>query len=110
MVRDDAAVQHVDDAVGALGDGGFVGDHQHGEIALAAQVGEQIEDPLAGDGVEAAGGFVGEQDGRVVGESAGDGDALTLAAGELGRALLVADVQADGMQQLVGLLLALARR
>ena len=54
--------------------------------AAAVFGGEAAQEPgdLASvSGVEVGGGFVGEQDGGVVGEGAGDGDALLLAAGEL---------------------------
>ena len=49
---------------------------------------EEAEDRVGGLGVEVAGGLVGGEDRRVVGERAGDGDALLLAAGERGGQLV----------------------
>ena len=42
-VLDDAAVLHLDDAVGALGNRGVVSDQDHG-VALAPQLLEEIDD------------------------------------------------------------------
>ncbi len=60
---------------------------------------------MPGLGVELAGGLVGDEQGGVVGEGAGDGDPLLLAAGEfagpLGRVVGEAD---EGQQQLDALL------
>ena len=44
----------------------------------------------AGNGVEVAGGFVGEDELRPGDQRASDGDALLLPAGQLGRAVLEA--------------------
>ena len=46
---------------------------------------EQADDVVAGLGVEVAGRLVGQDDGRLAGQRAGDGDALLLAAGEVVR-------------------------
>jgi len=43
---------------------------------------EEGHDLVAGLGVEVSGGLVGEDDGGVIDQGAGDGDALALAAGE----------------------------
>ena len=51
---------------------------------------------IAGFGVEVAGGFVGEDDGGLVDEGAGDGDALALTAGELVGLVVHAGLEADG--------------
>ena len=56
-----------------------------GRDALAADHGtQQFHHRQAGGGVELAGRFVGEQQGRSVGEGPGDGAPLLLSAGELG--------------------------
>ena len=50
---------------------------------VIADLFETVDDLLAGVGVEIAGGLVGHEDGRVVGQRAGDGDTLLLAARQL---------------------------
>ena len=52
--------------------------------------------------IEGAGGFGGEDEGGAVGQGAGDGDALLLADGELGGAIVQAILQADAFQQVGG--------
>src|SRR5262249_32893681 len=69
-------------AAGIAGDVGLVGD-QHDGDALAVEVLEDGHDLGGGRAVEHARGLVGEQQDRIVGEGAGDGDALLLAAREL---------------------------
>ena len=67
---------------------GAVGDHDHG---LAGPPGEAVEDLqhlAAGLEVEVAGGLVGEDQQRIVGQGAGDGHALLLAPGEAVRKAL----------------------
>ena len=49
--------------------------------------------------VEIAGGLVGQQDRRIVGERAGDRDALLFAAGELRRIVMAASRQPDFVEQ-----------
>jgi hypothetical protein len=55
--------------------------------ALVVEGPEQVEDLRAGAAVECAGRLVGEDEGRVVDESAGDRHALLLAAGKLARGM-----------------------
>ena len=76
------AVEHVDDAGGVGGERGIVCDHDDG-VALGVNFAEFFHDDVGGAGVEVAGGFVGEDEGRAGDEGASDGDALLLAAGEL---------------------------
>src|SRR5271156_1351130 len=59
---------------------------------------EESHDFVAGFGVEVSGGFVGEDDGGLVDQGAGDGDALTLAAGELVGLVHHAGAEADGFE------------
>ena len=61
----------------------IVCDHDNGQVELFVQFGDQGEDLLAGDTVEVAGGFVGEEEAGTGHEGAGNGDALLLAAGKL---------------------------
>jgi hypothetical protein len=87
---DDLAVAHVEDAVGDLSGVGIVGDHEDGLVELAAGVMEHLKDGVGVLGIEVAGGFIGKDDGGTGDESAGDGDALLLAARELVGAVLKA--------------------
>ena len=81
-MAEDLAVAERDLALGERGHLGIVSDHDDG-VALAMQVLQQFGDDLLVGGVEVAGGLVGEEDGWVVDEGAGDADALLFAAGEL---------------------------
>ena len=56
--------------------------HEDGEIAFGLEAGEHFPDGDAGDGVEAGGGFVEEEDFGFVDEAAGDFEAAAHAAGE----------------------------
>src|SRR3954447_23050656 len=71
---DHAAAHFVDDDV-------VVGSHDHGGAVLVDPV-QHVHDPHRGGGVQVAGGFVRQQDARLVDDGAGDGHALLLAAGE----------------------------
>ena len=79
----------------------LVGDEQDGEPQLDVDLLEQAQDGSGGLGVEGRGGLVTQQylGGRCQG--AGDGDALLLAAGELGRIGVGTGFQPDQGQQLV---------
>ena len=55
---------------------------------------QQLDDRVAGRGVEVAGRFVGEEQRRIVGQRARNRDALLLAAGELRRVMVRAVGQA----------------
>ena len=85
----------MDDAPGVAGDLVFVCDQDDGQPLLAVELLEHVEDLDAGARVEVAGRLVGEEEGGVVDEGAGDGDALLLAAGELGRLVFEPIGQAD---------------
>ena len=103
------AVAHHQDAVGVRGDFGIVGDQDDG-VAVVAQALEQGQDLLARLAVQRTGGFVGQQDRRLVDQRACDGHALLLAAGQFVRAVARAFGQADRGQCLPCALGALARR
>src|SRR5690348_5481788 len=81
LVSGDDTVLVVNHAVGILGDIVLVS-HENDSVALALQPIEQGHNLDAGLGVEVAGGFVREDDGRLVHQSARDGDALSLSTGE----------------------------
>jgi hypothetical protein len=61
-----------------------------------------VEDIGAGVGVEVAGGFVGEEDGGIDGEGAGDGDALAFAAGEFVGEVVGSFGEANEVEEFVG--------
>ena len=77
--HDAASLDHMD-AVGVAHGGQAVGDHQGG-AALHQPFEGGLDEGLA-LGVEGAGGLVEQQDGGVLEEGAGNGDTLTLAAGQ----------------------------
>ena len=80
-VLDDLAGRHHQNLVGLADQVQVVGDDDGG-LALDEFV-EGVEDELGGLGVQAGGGLVQDQDGRLADERAGDGQALALPAGEL---------------------------
>ena len=71
-------------------------------LRVAVDVEQQLDDLMPGRAVEVAGRLVGEQDRRIVGERAGDRDALLLAARELRRVVMAAIGEADLVQQRLG--------
>ena len=86
-VADDVAVGEEQHAVGDRRGVRVMGDHDGGLAERVDRAAQQREDLAAGRGVEVAGRLVGEHDARPRDERPGDGDALLLAAGELGRAV-----------------------
>ena len=96
-VGDDTAVEDLDLAGHALGDGVVVGDENDGRAGLMELV-DQGQDGLPGRLVEVAGRLVSEHDGGLADEGPGDRDALALPARELGRAGVGALGQADQLQ------------
>ena len=93
--RLDQAVAEMDDGAGIGGHVGLVGDHQDGDAEVAVEVGQQVHDLERGLAVEIAGRLVGEQHVGVGDDRAGDGDALLLAAGKLGRRMVPPVPEAD---------------
>ena len=84
-LRLDPAVPDPHDPPAPGGDVGLVGDDDDG-LALAVEVGEEVEDLVAGLGVEVAGGLVGQEERRALDQGAGDRHPLALAARHLVRA------------------------
>src|SRR3569833_297957 len=105
----DLAVADVNDAVGVLGDVGLVSDEDDG-VAFGLELIEERHDLHAGLGVEVAGGFVRQDDGRAVDQRAGDGYALALTTGELIGLVVHAGLEADIGQGLLGSFTALGGR
>jgi hypothetical protein len=97
----DRAIADGDDAVGVVGDVRLVGDEDDG-VALGVEVVEEGHDLDGGFGVEVAGGLIGEDDGGLVDEGAGDGDALALAAGEFVGLMVHALAEVDGFEDELG--------
>jgi hypothetical protein len=61
----------------------FVVRGHHDDVSLVREGPKQSEHPFHLDVVEMGGGLVGQEQGRVVGEGPGDGQALLLATGEV---------------------------
>lgn len=75
--HDDDAVAHVDGFVDVMGD------EDHGGAAGIPEAENFILHAHAGEGIESAEGFVEKKDFGMIDESAGEGDALSHAAGEM---------------------------
>jgi hypothetical protein len=82
------------------GDGVVVGDDDEAIAEIAMEPQKQIDDLVAGVNVEISGGFIGEDQGGTVAQGARDGDALLLAAGELGGTVIEAGTKADLVEEL----------
>src|SRR5215831_4772314 len=74
----DASPFENDDFVGPADSGKAMGDYDHG--ASVHQIGQRLLYQHFGFGVQMGGGFVEDEDGRVLQKRARDGDALPLAA------------------------------
>ena len=105
----DAAVAEHDDAVGDRRGVRVVRDHHDRLAELVDRLAQQGEHLVGRLGVQVAGRLVGEHHRRAVDQRARHGDALLLAAGQLGRAVREAVAEADGGdQRVVPLLVGLA--
>src|SRR5262245_28340458 len=96
-IPDDPAAAHLDPPREGRGDLPVVGDDEDGR-APPVQLAQEANDLGAGVGVEVAGRLVGEDDRRPGQDSAGDRDALALAARELGRGMTEAVREADALE------------
>src|SRR6478752_1031771 len=106
-VLDDLAVGHEHDAVGGLaGEAHLVGDHDHGH-ALLGELDHDVQDLVDHFRVQRRGGLIEEHHLGLHGQGAGDGNALLLAAGELGRKFGGLVPAADAFQQRHGVLVGL---
>src|SRR5579859_6593485 len=74
----DHSVAHANDALAVARYSRIVGHDDDRDLFFFIQFLEKVEDFSAGLGVERAGGFVGQQQGRIVYERPGNGDALLL--------------------------------
>ena len=104
---DDLAEVHDGDPLAEVPDHGeVVGDEDEGEVEVALQVPQQVDDLCLDGDVQGGDGLVGDDQLGLEGQRAGDADALALAAGELVRvAVVVLGVKADDLQQLLDPLL-----
>jgi len=90
----DATVVQLHHPVGAVGNGGIVGDHHDGQAVLVL-IGEQVEDLPARGLVQVAGRLVGKQHAGLVHESPGDGDPLALTPRKLTGTMMQAVIETD---------------
>src|SRR4051794_13782236 len=104
----EASTAHDADAVGQSEGLAEVVGHQHGGLGEAAfQLQELAVELQAGQGVEGAEGLVEQDQRRIGGEGAGEGDPLALASGELGGiAAALSRGEPDQLQHLARPLLA----
>ena len=108
-LADEGSVPHADQTVRGRSDPLIVGDDDEREPVLVQGL-EEPEHLEGGGAVEVAGGFVGEHDGRPVGQGAGDGDPLPLATGERRGQVTGPVGEADPLEELRGALPRLLRR
>ena len=74
--------------------------HEHQRhVLFTVNPNDQFEDEACVFAVEVAGGFVREQDGRAIGQAAGDGNALPFSARQLGGEMVEAMPQSNRLQQ-----------
>ena len=82
---DDLAVGHEDNAVGhRAGEAHLVGDDHHGDVLLVSQPDHDVQHFLNGLGVQRTGGLIEQDDLGLCTQGPRNGDALLLAAGQLG--------------------------
>ncbi len=103
-VENQMAMGELDAAVGLPGDIRVVRDHQDG-VARVVQLAEDLEHNRFIRFVKVAGGLVGENQLRLIDESARDGHALLFAARKLGREMRQAVAEPHAAQGFGGLLL-----
>ena len=87
----------------------LMGDNDDGDAQALVDVLDQPQDGAGGGGVQRAGGLVAQKHLGIGGQGPGDGDALLLAAGELGRIGIGLVGQPHDLQQLQGPAFGLGR-
>ena len=87
--------------------GHFMGNEDDGQAQALVDFAQQTEDRLSGFGVQGRGGFVAQQNRRIVHQRTGNAHTLFLAARRLRRVSRVLALQANQLQQLTHLLLPL---
>ena len=99
----DPAVLHPDDPVSKRRDHRVVRDDDHRGVVRVAHVRQEREHLHAGLAVQRAGRLVAQQQGGVLAQRTGDGHALLLAAGELGREVVQPLAQPHLLHDLPGI-------
>jgi len=98
LLGDDAAVLDAHHPVGERQGARIVGDHQHGALGVAGDLGQHRHDGLAVVAVERRGRLIGEDHGGTADHGPRDGDALLLAARQLARERRPLVGEPDGRQ------------
>jgi len=98
----DTTVDEGDSAVRTGSDRLAVSDKENGGFFFASEAGDEVDDGGTRSGIEITGGFVGEKDGGLVDEGAGDGGALKLSARKLVGAMVGAIGELDGGEEVAG--------
>jgi len=80
---DDFTIVHAGDAVGVVKNAVVMSDDQNGSILATGDVLEEFHDDMAVFRIERRGGFIADDELRLMDEGAGDGDTLLLTAREL---------------------------
>src|ERR1035441_1132268 len=88
VIGNDLSVAEADDALGVFEQARIVGGEDEGKAEAAVESVHQVDELGGVVRVEVGGGLVGQHQGGAMHDGAGHGDALTLAAGEQGGALL----------------------
>jgi len=104
-VVDDSAVDDPDDSVAPAGDLGVVGADEEAGLFLGRNFPHEVDQLHGCFAVEVAGGFVGENQSRVVDESSRHGYTLFLAAGESRGPETCPVTQTDAVEQIFGVAL-----
>ena len=94
-IAEDAAVGEPDDARGVFEQALIVGGEDEGEAEGTVQIAHQVDQLGCVARVEVRGGLIGEDQRRAMHDGAGDGNALTFAAGEEIGAMVRAGGEAD---------------
>jgi hypothetical protein len=89
-------------AIGGGGDAVAMSDEDNCGFFISGKLGEELNHDGAGGGIEVAGGFIGEENGRAVDEGTSDGGTLELAARELVRTVVGAITQTDSGKEFAG--------
>ncbi len=85
MIVHDPAILHTQNPPRRLRHAAVVRHDDEGRALLLVEIGQQRHDLVAGLGVEAAGGLVGQDQRGLIGQRARHGDPLALPAAELAR-------------------------
>jgi hypothetical protein len=94
----DVAVAHAYHAMPITGGFGIVRDHQDGLTQPMVQVAEQGQHGVRVFSIQIAGGFIGQQDSRLIDDGACNGDTLLLAAGKRAGLVIQAALDAEQLQ------------